>query len=229
MRSTTVKAGVLASLLTFTLAACGSNAEDVADAPAAAASEAVSEAGTEPKVLAEIPALKGVSTAVTLDPKFLSGITSLGLTPGLVGGTTLEGAVLTFPITGGAVTLYEQGTTGDEPFIEGVIEHEGNGLTLTGGGKVVELKNFDVDAGESVLRTDISVDGAEFGKDVETFFLDGSTLTYPPTMEGNNAILEGTTVSLTKGAADALNKVFGTTALTEFFPVGVAKITAATS
>ena len=229
MRSTTVKAGVLASLLTLTLAACGSNAEDVADAPAAAASEAVNEATTEPKVLAEIPALKGVSTAVTLDPEFLSGVTSLGLTPGLVGATTLEGAVLTFPITGGAVTLYEQGTTGDKPFIEGVIEHEGNGLTLTGGGKVVELKNFDVDAGESELRTDISVDGAEFGKDVETFFLDGSTLTYPPTMEGTNAILEGTTVSLTKGAADALNKVFGTTALTEFFPVGVAKITAATS
>jgi hypothetical protein len=38
-------------------------------------------------------------------------------------------------------------------------------------------------------------------------------------------VLEGTTVSLTKTAADALNGVFGVTALTEFFPVGIAKIT----
>ncbi len=53
-------------------------------------------------------------------------------------------------------------------------------------------------------------------------------LGYPPTMEGNNAILEGTMVKLTAGAAEALNTVFGTTALTEGFPIGVAKIAVAT-
>jgi hypothetical protein len=38
-------------------------------------------------------------------------------------------------------------------------------------------------------------------------------------------VLEGTTVSLTKTAADALNMVFKTDALAEFFKVGVAEIT----
>lgn len=233
MRSTRLSAAVLAGLLSVSLAACGSNDEGVADTgtdAATGATDTPSSAAAGPKVLADLPDLsKGESTEVTLDPMFLAGLTSLNLTPGLVGDAKLNGAVLTFPITGGSAKLFEQGTTGSQPFIQGVIKHDGHGLTLTGGGKVVELKNLDVDAGESELRADISVDGAKFMDDVPTFFLDGSTLNYPPTMEGTNAVLEGTTVSLTKTAADALNMVFGTTALTEFFPVGVAKINVATA
>jgi hypothetical protein len=41
------------------------------------------------------------------------------------------------------------------------------------------------------------------------------------------AVLEGTTVKLTKTAADALNMVFSSTALTEGFLVGIAEITLA--
>lgn len=234
MASTKLSAALLAGLLTVSLAACGSNDEETGVTPAANSTASTPAAepapAASPVVLAELPDLSnGTSTTVTLDQQFLDGLTALMLTPGVVGETRLEGGALIFPITGGSATLYEEGTTGTDPFIVGVIEHEGQGITLTGGGKTVELVNFDVDAGKSEVRTDISVDGAPFGMDVPTFIADGSTLEYPPTMEGNNAILEGTELKLTAGAAEALNTVFGTTALTEGFPIGVAKIAVATS
>ena len=222
---------VLAGLLGASLAACGSNDPSVgavAPPPSAPASAAAPTTPT-PKVLAELPDLsKGESTTVTLDEQFLAGLTSLKLTPGVVGKTQLKGGPLIFPITGGQATLYEKGSTGADPFIVGVVEHDGQGITLSAGGTKVQLINFDVDAGKSEIRTDISVNGKKFGDDVPTFIADGTNLEYPPTTEGNNAILEGTEVKLTAGAAEALNTVFKTTALTEGFPVGVAKIAVAT-
>ncbi len=234
MASTKLSAAVLAGLLTVSLAACGSNDTATGTTPATSSSAAAAAPTTttaaSPKVLAELPDLsKGESTTVTLAPEFLKGITDLKVTPGVVGKTKLTDGKLIFPITGGMATLYEQGTTGTDPFIVGVVEHDGQGITLTAGGKTVELKNFDVDAGKSEIRTDIAVDGKSFGKDVPTFIADGTNLEYPPTMEGNNAILEGTEVKLSAGAAEALNMVFGVTAFAEGFPIGVAKIAVATS
>ena len=227
MASTKLSAAVLAGLLTVSLAACGSNNASTGASPAAASTPS---AAATPQVLADLKDLsKGVSTTVKLDPMFLAGLTSLKVTPGVVGGTKLVDGSLVFPITGGSATLYKQGTTGSDPFVVGVIKHDGQGITLSAGGKVVKMVNFDVDAGKSEIRTDITVDGAKFGDQVSTFIADGSTLKYPPTMEGNNAILEGTKVKLTAGAAAALNKVFGVTAFTEGFPIGVAKIAVATS
>ncbi len=233
MASTKLSAAVLAGLLTVSLAACGSNDEatgTTGTSSTASTPASTPATSTSPVVLASLPDLsKGVSTTVTLDPKFLAGLQSLMVTPGVVGQTKLQDGALIFPITGGSATLYKQGTTGKDPFVVGVIKHDGQGITLSAGGKKVELKNFDVDAGKSEIRTDITVDGATFGMDVPTFIADGSTLKYPPTMEGNNAILQGTQVKLTAGAAAALNKVFGVTAFTEGFPIGVAKIAVATS
>lgn len=227
MASTKLSAAVLAGLLTVSLAACGSNNASTGASSAAASTPS---AAATPQVLADLKDLsKGVSTTVKLDPMFLAGLTSLKVTPGVVGGTKLVDGSLVFPITGGSATLYKQGTTGSDPFVVGVIKHDGQGITLSAGGKVVKMVNFDVDAGKSEIRTDITVDGAKFGDQVSTFIADGSTLKYPPTMEGNNAILEGTKVKLTAGAAAALNKVFGVTAFTEGFPIGVAKIAVATS
>ncbi len=77
-----------------------------------------------------------------------------------------------------------------------------------------------------MLTGDVSANGTSVVQDAPLFFLDGSTL-QPLRTEGSNAILEGTTVSLTKEAADLLNQTYKTTALAEFFKVGVAKITLA--
>lgn len=220
MRTAKLSALVLTGLLSATLAACGSNDPSTVvpgSSPAAAGGQS-----SGPQQLAMIAKITGKTTTVTLDKQFLNGLTTLKVTPGVVGETQLKDGALIFPITGGSVTLYAKGTR--DPFVEGVIKHDGQGITLTAGGKTVELKNFDVDAGKSEIRTDITVDGKAFGKSVPTFIADGSTLQYPPTMENGASVLQGTEVKLTAGAAQALDKVFGVTAFTEGFPVGVAKI-----
>ena len=139
MASTKLSAAVLAGLLTVSLAACGSNDTATGTTPATSSSAAAAPTTTapaSPKVLAELPDLsKGESTTVTLSDEFLQGITDLKVTPGVVGDTKLTDGKLIFPITGGMATLYEQGTTGTDPFIVGVIEHDGQGITLTAGGK----------------------------------------------------------------------------------------------
>ncbi|MFT2690458.1 hypothetical protein [Clavibacter zhangzhiyongii] len=60
--------------------------------------------------------------------------------------------------------------------------------------------------------------------DVYIFNLDGTTLK-PLAMEGDNAVLEGTTVKVSPDAAALLNSTFGTDAVTDELVVGIAKIT----
>ena len=222
----------IAAGLSLGLAACGSNDETVGSSSSGSgstASEAPS-ASAEPTPAAEIDSLTGTQTAVTLSPDFLAGLTALKLTPATVGGATLDGATgkIAFPISGGNVTYYDP-ASGVTPFVQGMIEHDGSGLQLTGAnGKVVTLEDFVVDPEESVLTGKVTVDGAVFAESAPLFFLDGSTLNPLEVQEAEGtAVLEGTTVSLTKTAADALNMVFETTALAEFFPVGIAEITVA--
>ncbi|MCW2776918.1 MAG: hypothetical protein JWN17_643 [Frankiales bacterium] len=212
----TVSAVALAGALALSLSACGSNdASTGSDTKAAAAS---------PTPAAQIANLTGKMTQVTLDPGFVQGLTSLKLTPAPVGTATIKDGVASFPITGGNATYYTPGTV--DPYVQGMIKHDGSGLSLTDGKTKVELTNFVVDPGTSMLTGDVSANGTSVVKGAPLFFLDGSTL-QPLKMEGKDAVLEGTTVSLTKAAADLLDKTYGTTALTEFFKVGVAKITLA--
>jgi len=190
----------------------------------AACSSSDSKADTQStKPAAKIDSLSGMDTSVTLDPSFLAGLTSLKLTPGPVGNAKIAGAVATFPITGGNVTYYTPGSV--TPYVQGKIMHDGSGLSLTGGGTKVELTNFVVDPAGSVLTGKVTANGTVAAESAPLFFLDGRTL--KPLAKGANdtAILEGTTVSLTKEAADLLNKTYKVTALTQYFKVGVAKIT----
>ena len=220
-------AAALAAGLALSLAACSDSDEDTATS-GGSETETTEQVSQEP--VAEIDSLTGVQTQVTLDPAFVEGITGLGLAPGVTGGAQFDGTAGTvaFPITGGNVTYYDP-QSGVEPYVQGKIEHFQSGLTLTKGDTQVELSNFVVDPGESVLLGKVLVNGEPFpesGEEVPLFFLDGRTLNPLEVDEAEGtAVLEGTTVSLTKTAADALNMVFGTDALTEFFPVGVAEIT----
>jgi hypothetical protein len=112
------------------------------------------------------------------------------------------------------------------PYVESAIEHDGSGISLTDGKTKVQLTNFLVDAGTSMLTGDVSANGKSVVKGAPLFFLDGRTLEPLQVNENRNeAVLFGTTVSLTKAAADLLNQTYGTDALTEFFKVGVARIT----
>ena len=215
----------LAAGLTLGLAACGSDDADTGSNDTASTETEVSK---EP--VAKIDELTGKQTAVKLDAGFVEGITGLGLAPGVVGGAKFDGmtGTVSFPITGGNVTYYDP-KSGVDPYVQGRVEHFQSGLTLTKGDTSVALTDFVVDPGKSVLLGKVAVNGKPFpaaDTEVDLFFLDGSTLN-PLAMgtEPNTAVLEGTTVKLTKTAADALNMVFKTDALTEFFTVGIAEIT----
>ena len=208
----------LAAGLTLGLAACGSNNTETTG----------TSGGAAPSPAAALDSLTGKQTAVTLDAGFLAGLTALKVTPATIGGATLDAATgkIAFPISGGNVTYFDP-ASGVTPFVTGAINHDGSGLQLTGAnGKVVKLENFVVDPGASMLTGKVTVDGMVAFESAPLFFLDGSTVKpLDTTSSPGEAILEGTTVSLTKAAADALNGVFETTALTEFFKVGVAEIT----
>src|SRR4051812_33257149 len=173
--------------------------------------------------VATIPSLSGKDTAVTLDGGFVQALETLKLTPAPVGTAQIsKSGVASFPITGGNVKYYKPGTV--SPYVQGMIDHDGSGLSLTGGGKTVKLTNFEVDPGKSVLTGKVSVDGKVAAESAPLFFLDGRTLK-PLESQGSTAVLEGTTVKLKASAADLLNKTFGVDALTNGLVIGVAKIT----
>ena len=119
------------------------------------------------------------------------------------------------------MTYYEPGTV--SPFVQGELDHDGSGLSLTGGGKTVELTDFVIDPGKSVLTGTVSVDGKVAAEDAPLFFLDGRTL-QPLETTASTATLEGTTVKLKDEAATLLNDTFGTDALKGGLVIGVAKI-----
>ncbi|MBC7442959.1 MAG: hypothetical protein H7311_10665 [Ramlibacter sp.] len=212
-----------AGLLVAGLAACSSSAD--ANSPQSS-TKSSSSAEAAPKALASIPALTGVDTAVLLDADFAAALTSLGLTPGTVGTATLTDGSLHFPITGGNVDYYDPEES-YRPFVQGSIEHEGSGFSLTAGDTVVELTNFTIDPGTSKLFGDVTVNGASAATQVLLFNLYGGTLK-PLQMDGDNAVLEGTTVHISAEAAGLLNDTFKTDAVADQLLVGIAKITVAT-
>ncbi len=99
------------------------------------------------KPVAEIKSLSGMSTSVKLDAGFVKAITGLGLAPGVVGGAKLDAATgtVSFPITGGNVTVYKKGEV--KPYVKGSIKHDGSGLSLKAGSTTVQLENFDIEVG----------------------------------------------------------------------------------
>src|SRR5215212_6133830 len=200
-------------------AACGSD-----DSSTTSTTSKSTTAQAAPSPVAQIPALTGKDTAVTLDSGFVEALGSLKLTPAPVGTAEIsKTGVASFPITGGNVTYYTPGT--ESPYVQGMIDHDGSGLSLAGGGKMVELTDFEVDPGKSVLTGKVSVDGKVAAESAPLFFLDGRTLKPLETNDNGTAVLEGTTVKLKQEAADLLNQTFGTDALKGGFVIGVAKIT----
>src|SRR3954463_4424341 len=147
--------------------ACGSDSSGT--------TQSAGSTATPSKPLAQIDSLSGRSTAAPLDSGFVGALKTLKLTPAPVGDASISKAgVASFPITGGNVTYYKPGSV--SPFVQGEVDHDGSGLSLTGGGKTVELTNFVVDPGASVLTGTVSVDGKVAAESAPLFFLDGRTL-----------------------------------------------------
>ena len=223
MHSKTLVALAATAALALGATACGGN-----DETSTASTTSGSSQSEAVKPVAQIPALTGKDTAVALDSGFVEALGSLKLTPAPVGSAEISKAgIASFPITGGNVTYYTPGT--ESPYVQGMIDHDGSGLSLTGGGKTVELTDFAVDPGKSVLTGKVSVDGAVAAESAPLFFLDGRTLKPLETNDNGTAVLEGTTVKLKAEAAELLNTTFGVDALTEGLVIGVAKITVNTA
>ena len=215
-------AALLMLLVVFAVGftACG----DDDDSTSADSTTASSEPG-EP--VAEIPELTGVATKVTLDGGFVDALGQLKLTPDVVGDATLEdgGAAVQFPITGGDVTYYDP-KEAYRPYVQGTIEHDDSGLSLSSGKTTVELTDFVIDPGTSELFGTVSANGEVAAQDAKLFDLDGSTLNPLEVNDGNGtAVLEGTTVLLSDDAAALLNDTFKTDALAGGFPIGISEIT----
>ena len=218
-----------AGALAFTAAACGDDDESASSSNSEAKPSASSKEDAKQKPAAQVDSLSGTSTKVTLDAGFVEALESLKVKPGAVGDATIsKKGIASFPITGGNVVYYTPGSV--TPYVQGLINHDGAGLSLTAGGKKVELENFDVDPGKSVLTGDVSVDGTEAAPDAPLFFLDGRTLQpLRANADGSKAVLEGTTVKLKQEAADLLNETFGIKDLKAGLIIGTAKITIRTT
>jgi hypothetical protein len=184
---------------------------------------AATQAADNPKPVANLTRVTGKSTAVKLDAGFVAALTSLKVTPGAVGSAKItKGGSAVFPITSGHVKYYKPGTV--SPYVQGILRHDGSGLSLSAGGTTVKLTNFVIDPGASHLTGKVSANGKTVVKSAPLFTLDGRSLK-PLKVSGNHAILAGTKVKLRKEAADLLNKTFKVTAFKDQFLIGVATIT----
>jgi hypothetical protein len=216
----TIAAIALIATTGLSAAACGSS-----DDSSSSSSSSETKASA-PKPVAAIDSLKGNDTQVKLDQGFVDALTSLKLTPGVVGTAKLTDGSLVFPITGGNVTVFKPGTV--SPYVIGQIQHEGSGLSLTAGGTKVELTNLNVDPGVSRVYGDVTVNGKVAAASAYLFKLDGRTLKPLATGSGT-ATLEGTKVEISPVAAPVLNDVFKTDAVKPGLLVGIAKITVNTT
>ena len=213
-----VAAVALIATTSLSAAACGSSSDS--------SSSSSSTKASAPKPVAAIDSLKGNDTQVALDQGFVDALTSLKLTPGVVGTAKLANGALIFPITGGNVTVFKPGTV--SPYVIGQIQHEGSGLSLAAGGTKVELTNLNVDPGVSRVYGDVSVNGKTAVNNAYLFSLDGRTL--KPLSTGNGtATLQGTKVEISPVAAPLLNQTFKTDAVKPGLLVGIAKITVNTT
>ncbi len=221
MKFRTPAALAITATLALGAAACGSDDESPSTATG---SSGQSQAQAQPEPVAQIDQLTGRSTAVTLDGGFVEALTQLKLTPSPIGDAKIsDKGVATFPITGGDVTYYEPGSV--SPYVQGEIMHDGSGLQLEGGGKTVQLTDFVIDPGASVLTGKVTVDGEVAAESTPLFFRDGRTLNPLEAKENGTAVLEGATVKFKSESAQLLNETFGVGALEGGLVVGVAKIT----
>ncbi|MFP5020949.1 hypothetical protein [Pseudonocardia phyllosphaerae] len=183
----------------------------------------VASAADKPPI-AMISNLTGKSTSVKLDSGFTSALESLGVTPGPYGKAKIADGSASFPITGGNVSVYKPEEV--LPYVQGSIEHQGSGLTLSKGDTTVTLDNFVIDPGDpAVLTGRVRAGGKTVAESTTLFDLNGSTLK-PITMDksAGTATLTGTTVTLNAGAAKALNGAFETDALKGGTKIGIATI-----
>ena len=210
----------LVGLLALAGAACGSDSDDSAStSQGSGSSQEQTPAQGSDKVTA-IPALTGVGTSVILDAGTASALKGLGVAIAPSGNAAFEASTstITFPITSGYAEIHSNPAV-KPGYIQGSVNHEGSGFTLTAGATKVTLDDFVVDPGNSMLYG--SVNGTP---GAPLLSLDGTNVKV--TMESGNVVLFGTVAKLTDAAATALNGAFKTQAIKAGTPLGVVRLVA---
>ncbi len=170
--------------------------------------------------VAAISRLGGKRTAVKLDSGTASALQQLGVSVTPVGSATFDGGTSTvaFPITGGFAAIHSD-LTYQPGYIAGSVIHQASGLKFTKGSRSLEVTDFVVDPGNSLLT---ATAGGKPG--VPLLFLDGTNVQV--SQEGPDVVLDGTVAKLTDTAASALNTTFGVTAFQAGMPLGVVNLVA---
>lgn len=215
----TIAAGAALLALALPLSACGSEGDD--NGSGAGESGKARPVATI-KDMSEA-AGGGGTTAVALDADTLKALGDLGVEPTPFGTAKITDGSIVFPITGGNVSVYEKDAV--DRYVQGQVLHEGSGLNLAAGGKTVTVGNFDVDPTFSVVYGDVALNKKVVATGIQVLRLDGRTLK-TPTFNDGEAVLQGSGVFLSAGAADLLNQTFGVDALSDQTKIGVATITA---
>jgi hypothetical protein len=157
-------------------------------------------------------------TQVKLDPVFTNALTTLKVTPGVIGYSRLRDGIVSFPIIDGD---FDFGTA------KGEITHVG-GLTLAAGNTLVELRDFLIDtSGPAAIITGKVVVNDNFVARIPLFDLKLPALTLPlaaPNSGYAHLTVPGVKVTLSATAATALNSVFSVTAFAGGIPIGDATV-----
>jgi hypothetical protein len=172
---------------------------------------------------ARISRLDGKSTSVTLDAGTAQALQTLGVAVAPTGSAKFDSATSTvsFPITGGYAAIHSD--LGYKPgYIVGTVLHEASGLRFSKGGKSIEVTDFVVDPGNSILTAS---SGGKSG--IPLLSLDGTGVKV--TMEGSDVVLQGTVAKLTAPGAAAMNTTFGVSDFKEGLPLGVVRLVAASA
>jgi hypothetical protein len=159
-------------------------------------------------VPAQFIIVKG-STTLALDPGTARALTMLGVSVAPIAPASAGSAGIAFPITGGLVNAKT---------LVGQIRHSG-GLELKAGSTTVDVRSFFINVNATPDLT------ALLGS-VRTSILSLDLSGLTEHVSGQTITLGGVVAKLTAGAAAALDKAFGTSALTGGLVVGRATVVA---
>lgn len=186
-----------------------------------AAVTAVTLAAASATLAAPTGQVRGGATSVVLDHDFLSALQTLGVTVAPEQSARVRGRVAVFPIPAGALDLES---------LAGEVFHSG-GLSLQAGGTTVSLLGFTIDTtslafdnaapDQPVLTGLVVVNGDVLGR-LPLFDLALNQL--PKVTRAGRVVIRHVDVTLTGGAAAALNGVFGINDLVEGLIIGKAKV-----
>jgi hypothetical protein len=146
-------------------------------------------------MVASVPARAAILpiVGVKTDVEVTADLGGLGLTPAPFGSATANGAVFSFPVTGGTV---------DTLTTAALVEHDGSGVGLTAGAKSVFVGNFLIDTAAATVFGDGAVLGG-------AGFLGAPLFTF-----GTGTALPGVELLITDTLTGALTSVFGAPNLT---------------